>query len=232
VSVEAGRLRVNDVNLEVRSGEVIGLAGMEGSGQRLLLQGCGGLLRPVAGRIHVRGRDLTGRGYHAYMRQGVAYLPAARLEEGLVPGLTITEHCTLVEGGSGLFIQREACRASAQNRIQEFSIRGRPETMVEALSGGNQQRALLALLRDPLSLLLMEHPTRGLDIESVIYIWGKLKERCLRGTAIIYISSDLEELLLYSDRLVVFFGGKASPPLEAASTSVDVLGQLIGGAGW
>jgi simple sugar transport system ATP-binding protein len=166
------------------------------------------------------------------MRQGVAYLPAARLEEGLVPGLTITEHCTLVEGGSGLFIQREACRASAQNRIQEFSIRGRPETMVEALSGGNQQRALLALLRDPLSLLLMEHPTRGLDIESVIYIWGKLKERCLRGAAIIYISSDLEELLLYSDRLVVFFGGKASPPLRAANTSVDTLGQLIGGAGW
>ena len=232
LSVEDHRLRVGDVDLEVRAGEVIGLAGMEGSGQRLLLQACAGLLRPVAGRIYARGRDLTGRGYHSFMRQGVSYLPAARLEEGLVPGLTITEHCTLVDGGEGPFIQREASRTSAETRIREFSIRGRPETRVEELSGGNQQRALLALLRQPLSLLLMEHPTRGLDIESVIYIWGKLKERCDQGTAIVYISSDLDELLLYSDRLLVFFGGRVSPPLEAVSTSAEALGQLIGGAGW
>ena len=103
---------------------------------------------------------------------------------------------------------------------------------MESLSGGNQQRALLSLLRDPLSLILVEHPTRGLDIESVIYIWGKLKERCRKGTAIVFISSDLEEILQYSDRVLVFFSGKVSQPLDASTTTVEQLGELIGGKGW
>ena len=79
---------------------------------------------------------------------------------------------------------------------------------------------------------MIEHPTRGLDIESVIYIWGKLKERCKQGAAIIFISSDLEEILQYSDRVLVFFSGKVSKPLDAGKTSVEQLGQLIGGKGW
>jgi len=87
-------------------------------------------------------------------------------------------------------------------------------------------------LQDPLSLVLLEHPTRGLDIESVIYIWSKLKERCRQGSAIIFISSDLEEILQYSDRVLVFFSGQVSPPLEADKTNVDQLGYLIGGKGW
>jgi simple sugar transport system ATP-binding protein len=91
----------------------------------------------------------------------------------------------------------------------------------------------LALLQTPLSLVLLEHPTRGLDIESVIYIWSKLKDRCKQdGAAIIFISSDLEEVLQYSDRLLVFFSGKVSAPIDAATTSVEQLGQLIGGKGW
>lgn len=88
------------------------------------------------------------------------------------------------------------------------------------------------MLQDPLSLVLLEHPTRGLDIESVIYIWGKLKERCRSSTAILFISSDLEEILQYSDRVLVFFSGKVSRPLDAGKTSVDQLGQLIGGKNW
>jgi simple sugar transport system ATP-binding protein len=79
---------------------------------------------------------------------------------------------------------------------------------------------------------MIEHPTRGLDIESVIYIWGKLKERCKQGAAILFISSDLEEILQYSDRVLVFFSGKVSPPLDASKTTVEQLGQLIGGKGW
>ena len=78
-------------------------------------------------------------------------------------------------------------------------------------------------------LLLLEQPTRGLDVESVIYLWSKLKERCNQGEAIIFTSSDLDELLLYSDRILVFFAGKVSGPLAAASTTVDELGHLIGG---
>jgi len=103
---------------------------------------------------------------------------------------------------------------------------------VESLSGGNQQRALLALMRDPLKLILIEHPTRGLDVESTIYIWGKLKERCARGTAIVFISSDLDEILKYSDRVLVFFAGRVTPPLRASTLTVERLGRLIGGKDW
>jgi simple sugar transport system ATP-binding protein len=91
---------------------------------------------------------------------------------------------------------------------------------------------LLALLRTPLSLILLEHPTRGLDIESTTYVWKKLKERCAQGTAIVFISADLDEILAYSDRVIVFFAGRVSLPLAAESLSVTELGELIGGKGW
>ncbi len=87
---------------------------------------------------------------------------------------------------------------------------------MESLSGGNQQRALLALVKPGAKLMLLEHPTRGLDVESVIYLWSKLKERCGQGEAIIFTSSDLDELLRYSDRILVFFAGRVSGPLDAA----------------
>lgn len=232
VSIEDLRLNIKNVSMDVYKGEVIGLAGMEGSGQRQFLQACAGLVRPVAGRVCIHEKDLTGKSYHSYMDAGVAYLPASRLEEGLIPGLSIAEHFTLLEENGGMFIRREKLRALAQRRIEEFNIRGTPASRVEALSGGNQQRALLALMRDPLSLVLMEHPTRGLDMESAIYIWGKLKERCKQGTSIVFISSDLEEILHYSDRILVFFGGKVSNPIDAVTTNIDQLGQLIGGKGW
>jgi simple sugar transport system ATP-binding protein len=105
-------------------------------------------------------------------------------------------------------------------------------TPVESLSGGNQQRALLSLLRDPLSLVLIEHPTRGLDVESAIYIWGKLKARCIHGAGLVFVSSDLEEILQYSDRVLVFFSGKVSRPVTASETTVAQLGEMIGGRGW
>jgi simple sugar transport system ATP-binding protein len=232
VAIEDVRLKIQNVNLEVDGGEVIGLAGMEGSGQGPFLRACAGIVRPVGGRVTVRGRDLTGKPYHAYKRNAVEFLPAARLEEGLVPGLSLTEHYVLAEKSKGVFINRERGVRTAQEKIESFNIKGTPGHTVESLSGGNQQRALLSLLRDPLSLILVEHPTRGLDIESVIYIWGKLKERCRKGTAILFISSDLEEILQYSDRVLVFYSGKVSQPLDASRTTVEQLGQLIGGKGW
>ncbi|HSL28633.1 MAG TPA: ATP-binding cassette domain-containing protein [Anaerolineales bacterium] len=232
VSIEDARLKIQNVNLEINGGEVIGLAGMEGSGQGALLRACAGIVRPVGGKVELRGRDLTGKSYHAYKRNGVEFLPAARLEEGLVPGLSLTDHYVLAEKSQGLFINRERGVRIAQQNIKSFNIKGKPQSTVESLSGGNQQRALLSLLRDPLSLILVEHPTRGLDIESVIYIWGKLKERCRKGSAIVFISSDLEEILQYSDRVIVFFSGRVSEPLDASTTSVEQLGELIGGKGW
>jgi len=232
VSIEDVRLRIQNVNLEIRAGEVIGLAGLEGSGQGAFLRACSGLMRPVAGYVKLNDRDVTGKSYHVFKRHGVEFLPAARLEEGLVPGLTLAEHFLLAEKQNGVFIDRERGRNLAEERIKSFNIKGRPVSPIESLSGGNQQRALLSLLRDPLSLVLIEHPTRGLDIESVIHIWSKLKERCKQGAAIVFISSDLEEILQYSDRVLVFFSGKLSQPLDASKTTVEQLGQLIGGKGW
>jgi simple sugar transport system ATP-binding protein len=232
MTLEDVRLRMTAVDLDVHAGETIGLAGMEGSGQDLFLRACAGLVRPVAGRVLVGEQDLTGKAYHAYKRAGVEFLPAARLEEGLVPGLTLSEHFLLVSERQGFFLQRAYAQRLAEEQIALYNIKGRPHSPVESLSGGNQQRALLALLRQPLSLLLLEHPTRGLDVESSIYIWSLLKERCRQGTAILFISSDLEEILQYSDRVLVFFSGKVSSPLEASALSVEELGGLIGGKGW
>jgi general nucleoside transport system ATP-binding protein len=232
LSVEDYRLKVRNVNLDVHCGEVIGLAGMEGSGQGLFLRAVGGMTHTVGGKLQVGGYDLTGSSYQVFKKHGVAFLPAARLEEGLIPGLNLTEHFILAEEPKGFFINWENGRLLAQQRIKDFNVRGTPGNMVESLSGGNQQRALLALLRDPLNLLLLEHPTRGLDIESTIYIWNKLKERCRKGTSILFISSDLEEILQYSDRVLVFFSGKVTPPLDAVTLTTERLGELIGGKGW
>jgi simple sugar transport system ATP-binding protein len=232
ISLEDVRLKIKNVDLDVRAGEVIGLAGMEGSGQDLFIRACAGLMRPVGGRVQLKGQDLTGKSYHVFKKAGVNFLPASRLEEGLVPGLSLTDHFVLAEQPKGIFIDRAAGEKLAEDRIKSFNIRGTALSTVESLSGGNQQRAELALLQDPLSLVLLEHPTRGLDIESVIYIWSKLKERCRQGASIIFISSDLEEILQYSDRVLVFFSGRVSSPIDAAKTSVEQLGQLIGGKGW
>jgi ABC-type uncharacterized transport system ATPase subunit len=229
LTIEDGFLCLRDINLEVRAGEVVGLAGMEGSGQRSFLRGCAGLIHPTGGQVIVNQRDLTGKTYLDFKQHGVSYLPASRLEDGLIPGLTLAEHFMLAEEMEGLFIERQKGEQLAKERIEAFNIRGNPSSYVEDLSGGNQQRALLALLRAPLSLILLEHPTRGLDIESMIYIWKKLKSRCDQGTAIIFISSDLEEILQYSDRILVFFSGQLLPILDASKTNIEQLGQLIGG---
>lgn len=232
LNTEDYRLHVNIEHLSVRAGEVIGLAGMEGSGQGLFLRTCAGLVRPVGGKLAIGEQDITGRPYRVFLNNGIAYLPAARLEEGLIPGMSLTEHFLLSEDQKRFFLDIDDGQSFAKKRIVDFNIRGTPATPVESLSGGNQQRALLALLKTSLSLLLLEHPTRGLDIESTIYIWGKLKMRCSEGTAIMFISSDLEEILQYSDRILVFFSGRVSKSIDAALTSVEQLGQLIGGKGW
>jgi general nucleoside transport system ATP-binding protein len=229
VSAERGRIKLDPVSLDVRRGETIGLAGMEGSGQAVFLRACAGLIPTTGGRIQLQGLDLAGRNYHHFKRKGVAYVPAARLEEGLIPGLTITEHILLTRRKPGFFIDRESGRRLATERIAEYNIKGTPASPVEALSGGNQQRALLALVRPGAKVMLLEQPTRGLDIESVIYLWTKLKERCNQGGAIIFTSADLDELLRYSDRILVFFAGRVSGPFDAAATTVDQLGYLIGG---
>jgi simple sugar transport system ATP-binding protein len=189
------------------------------------------LAPPSHGCVRLIDEDVTGKQYRQFKKRGVAYVPAARLEEGLISGLSLSDHFLLTQRKPGLFIDRQKGRRIAAERISQFNIRGTPGSPVESLSGGNQQRALLALVKPEARVMLLEHPTRGLDIESVIYLWSKLKERCNDGGAIIFTSSDLDELLRYSDRILVFFAGRVSAPLDAATATIDQLGQLIGGSG-
>ena len=181
----AGTYPLEGLDLDVREGETIGLAGMEGSGQSLLLKACAGP-RPARGRPgrYSTARDLTGKPYHSFKRRGVAYVPAARLEEGLIPGLTLTDHFLLTQREAGLLHRpgqgppdrpRSASRSSTSGAYPRAESNRSPE----ATSSGRCSRWSSL---EPGSLLL-EHPTRGLDIESVIYLWGKLKERCNKGGA-------------------------------------------------
>jgi len=124
-----------------------------------------------------------------------------------------------------------AADSLTREQIAAFHIVGQPLTAVDKLSGGNQQRALLALLPAELTVLLLEHPTRGLDVSSAQWIWSNLLARRERGTALIFTSTDLDELLQYSDRIMVFSGGRVSAPVDAPTVTVQELGYLIGGRG-
>ena len=229
INIVGDRLPLTLGNLTVNRGEVIGLAGLEGNGQQLLLQLCAGLLPVTTGRLVVDGVDMTAQPYQAYLKQGIGYLPADRLTDGLVSGLSIHEHVALRSPAKGLFIDWSGTLQQTAQAIATFNIRGKADTKVERLSGGNQQRTQLALLPVPLNLLLMEHPTRGLDIESVIWVWQQLIARCQGGTAIMFTSADLDEIMRYSDRVLVFSGGHVSAAINVQDLTVEKLGQLISG---
>lgn len=232
LSVADSRLKVRGINLQIRAGEVIGLAGATGSGQELFLRACAGLVRPSNGAMTVHGHNLAGKSYRQFLDHGISYLPSTRLEEGLIRDMTLAEHFVLAGGQRGVLIDWPGAVQSSDRRISEFNIKAAPADAVESLSGGNQQRLLLALLKPELSVLLLDHPTRGLDVESETYIWEKLRERCRAGTCILFTSSDLEELLNVSDRILVFFNGHVSAPVDAASATAETIGELISGKGF
>ena len=229
IRVDTDRLTLRLGDLTAYKGEVIGLAGLEGSGQQQLLLMCAGLLRASTGQIRVNGVEMTHESYSKYLDRGIGYLPADRLKDGLVSGLSIQDHVALRTPSRSLFVDWKETLKQTVQAIATFNIRGKPNTLVERLSGGNQQRTQLALLPVPLNLLLMEHPTRGLDIESVLWVWQQLIARCQTGTTILFMSSDLDEIMRYSDRVIVFSGGQASHPIAVSDLTADRLGQMIGG---
>lgn len=229
VVVKTPRLDLQPLNLKVQAGEVFGLAGLEGSGQELLLKACAGLLPIATGSMSVAGSDAGHLGYHAARDLGIAYLAAGRLEEGLVAGLSLTEHMALVDEEQGFFVDWAGYGKRTSERIERYRVVGEPQSTIEQLSGGNQQRFLFAMLPASLNLILMEHPTRGLDIRSTDWIWQQLDERRQEGTAILFISADLDEVVGRSDRIAVFSGGRMSRIVQAAETDAEELGHLIGG---
>ncbi len=228
VTATSGRQSITSFDVHAYAGEVIGIAGLEGSGQGALLRALAGLAHVSNGRVIVDGGDLTNRSPIEFRRRGVAFLSGGRLEEGLLPGLTIAEHFELADGERRL-IDWKAGLARAREGIETFRIKGGPQSSVNDLSGGNQQRLLLALLPPKLRLLLMEHPTRGLDLESAAYLWGRLRERRRHGTAIVFSSSDLDEIVTYADRVMVVFDGRVIALRSSSELTQDELGFLLGG---
>jgi general nucleoside transport system ATP-binding protein len=222
------RVTVNDFTLQMKAGEIIGLAGLEGSGQELLLRSCVGLVKPTSGRVEVDGKLLTAASYRQFLANGVAFGAAGRLEEGLVAGLTLTEHIALVSERDTFIDWRRAQRRTA-SLIKHFNVRGTPESRIETLSGGNQQRVLMALMYGEPTLMVLEQPTRGLDVDSARWIWQQLLERRRTGTAILFSSPDLDEIVAYSDRILVFYVGHVYEIADASRTDIDELGRLIGG---
>jgi simple sugar transport system ATP-binding protein len=171
---------------------------------------------------------MTGLDYHTLKDYGVTFLPAARLEEGLIPGLTITEHFAL-RPGKGIMVPWLSSQQLATERIERFRIMGSPSSVVESLSGGNQQRLLLALMPENPLLLLLENPTRGLDMESVRWVWERLMEYAAGGTSIVFSSTELGEILEMADRVLVFFNGAVVKDVNTCETTLSELGPIIAG---
>ena len=230
VSASGGRAGLSPCHVAVRQGEVVGLAGLEGSGQGLFLRLAAGLERPETGKIRVAEKDMTGKDHHAYRARRVTFLPAGRLEEGLMPGLTITEHFALHQEGA-MMIHWPNAQRRAEQGIERFRIRGSPLSVAESLSGGNQQRLLLALLPANPSLLLLEHPTRGLDMDSVQWVWEKLMAYADEGTSIVFSSAELDEIFQMADRVLVFFNGVVVKDVRTCDTTMEELAKAIAGKG-
>ncbi|MDZ4768270.1 MAG: ATP-binding cassette domain-containing protein [Chloroflexota bacterium] len=228
VTLRDKRVTVHDLTMRLRTGEVVGMAGLEGSGQELVLRAFAGLVKPSHGHVRLGARDMTRRSYHDFQRAGVAFSAAGRLEEGLIAGLTLTEHVALVRDDDAVIDWRSA-RDDTAARIAHYAVRGRPDSRIEQLSGGNQQRVLMALMAPRCLLMALEQPTRGLDVDSSRWIWEQILARRSDGSAILFTSPDLDEIAAYSDRIYVAYNGTLYEVPDAASVTIDELGRLIGG---
>jgi simple sugar transport system ATP-binding protein len=228
VHVRGKRLDMAGVNLQVQAREVIGLAGLDGSGQTLVMHAMCGLQPVLNGRVMVSGTDMANKPYRQFMQNGVVFGAAGRLEEGLIAGMTLTEHMALVSAHKTVIDWADVAQHTSQ-QIKRYDVRGRATDQIEQLSGGNQQRVLMALLPATPSVLILEQPTRGLDVDSARWIWEQLLERRERGTSIVFSSPELDELVAYSDRILVFYAGQIHVVTDVAGTTIDQLGHFIGG---
>lgn len=229
VHAPGGRAGLKDCSVSLFRHEVIGLAGLEGSGQSVFLRITSGLSAPSTGKVSFMGTDMTGKDYHDFQKKGGTFLPAARLEEGLIPGLTIQEHFA-IHGPHKTLVPWASAGDSASHAISEFRISGKPASPVDALSGGNQQRLLLALMPAKPHLLLLEQPTRGLDVESANWVWQRLMAHAAQGACIVFTSSELEEIVQYADRILVFFNGRVILNTLTCNTSLEELSRAVAGS--
>ena len=219
------KYHLGPLNVTAAPGEMIGLAGLDGSGQELFLRGLCGLDRLAEGRLVLDGREYAGNDFKTLHKAGVHFVPADRMSQALFPDMTIREHILLAfpdQAGRLEEFRREQCEG-------RFNLRAHPDTPARSLSGGNQQRLLLSLIPDGSPLLLMEHPTRGLDAGSSLQVWEHLRERCLDGATLFFFSPDLDEVIEHSHRVLVFFDRMLVADVPRAQATVETLGALMAG---
>ena len=237
---DRGLLAIRDLSFDLSSGEILGVAGVAGNGQRELVEVLTGLRKATHGRVIIFGRDMTNRSPREIAASGVAHIPEERLRRGLVPGMSVAENLVLKDycvppfsrGPFGL-LDRRAIIAHAEGAIKEYQIMTPSyNTPAKLLSGGNIQRLILAReLSGSPRLIIAAHPTYGLDVGATEQIRGLLLEQRDHGAGVLLISEDLEEILSLSDRILVLFAGRAMGLLKAGEAEPEELGLLMAGAG-
>ena len=230
-----GAVLLDDVSLELHAGEVVGVAGVEGNGQRTLGDLLSSLVPVNAGRVIVNGAEVPANSPGAMAKAGVAAIPEDRHDSGVVLDMTVAENLLMVDphrvARHGVMDKRRMVEA-AQQLIDEFDIGcAGPDAPLWSLSGGNQQRVVLAreLVAEP-DVLVAAQPTRGLDVGAIEYMTERLRQTAADGVAVLLISSELEEILELADRIVVMSRGRIVGELSQADANLETLGLLMGGA--
>ncbi len=231
------QVAVDALDLEVHSGEILGIAGVSGNGQRELAEAIAGLREVESGRIELDGHDITGAEPNTVRRAGLSYVPEERMKEGAVGDFTVAENLMLLNHAEEQYCRhgvlrfgpmREHCSELVRNyRVKTPSL----NTTVKSLSGGNIQKLILAreLAAAP-KVLLAAQPTRGVDIGAAEYIHDQLVKRRSEGMGILLISEDLDEVLGLSDRIAVMFEGRIVGIVDRADAKVEELGLLMAGS--
>ncbi|MGH3271974.1 MAG: ABC transporter ATP-binding protein, partial [Trebonia sp.] len=235
VAGDDGRVWVHGISFQVRSGEILGIAGVQGNGQTELCEALMGLRPTAGGSVKLNRRDLTHAAPRTRLRAGVAYVPEDRTEDGLVGPFSVAENLVLdiydrPPFASGVNLHLPAIARNAEERIAEFDVRT-PSAAAPAgsLSGGNQQKVILAReLGREHKLLIASQPTRGLDVGSIEFVHRRIVEQRDSGDAVLIVSSELDEIYALADRIAVMYEGKVTgfrdPDVPAAE-----LGRLMAG---
>jgi simple sugar transport system ATP-binding protein len=238
VRSDRGADAVRDVTFEVRAGEILGIAGVAGNGQDELVEVLAGLRRPSAGRVLLDGVDVTQESARGHHRRGVSYVPADRHRFGLVLTFPVADNLVLTDYyarpfAAGIIRNDGAIREYAKEAIDRFDIRT-PSSAVNAgtLSGGNQQKVIVAReFNRELRLLVLDQPTRGLDVGSIEFIHRQAIAKRDAGTAILLVSAELDEVLELSDRIAVMYRGRIVGMLDGRTADKNEVGLLMATGG-
>ena len=227
---------VDDVSFEVQSGEILGIAGVQGNGQTELVRAITGLRTPSSGKILITGKDVTKASPRKITELGTAHIPEDRQLDGLVLAEPVADNLVLntyyhPPFAKGVILQRKAIVENADQLIKKFDIRTPGQaTLVNYLSGGNQQKVIIAReFSRPIKLLIASQPTRGLDVGSIEYIHNRIVEKRDQGCAVLLVSTELDEIMQLSDRIAVMYRGKILTTVNAKEVSKEDLGLLMAG---